>query len=60
MQIDSIAEWQNALLQYFCPALSDNRFWKPIFGLFESGRFRKVFCTVSYIYKNEVLLCSKI
>ena len=34
------------MLQYFWPALSDNRSWKPIFGLFESGRFRQGFFSV--------------
>ena len=29
-------------MQYFWPALSDNWFWKPIFGLFESGCFTQV------------------
>ena len=43
MKVESIAEcspW--SILQYFLPALSDNWFWKSIFGLFESGRFRQV------------------
>ena len=31
-----------SILQYFWPALRDNWSWKPIFGLFESGRFRQV------------------
>ena len=30
------------ILQYFWPALSDNWSWKPIFGLFGSGRFTQV------------------
>ena len=40
MNVKSIAEcspW--SILQYVWPALSDKWFWKPIFGLFESGRF---------------------
>ena len=43
MKVKSIAEcspW--SILQYFWPALSDNRSWKPIYGPFESGRFRQV------------------
>ena len=43
MKVESIAEcspW--SILQYFWPALCDNWSWKPIFGLFESGRFRQV------------------
>ena len=48
MQVESIAEcfpWSN--LQYFLPALTDEWSRKPIFGLFESGRFRKV---LLYLY----------
>ena len=36
MKVESNAEcspW--SILQYFWPALSDNRSWKPIFDLFE-------------------------
>ena len=43
MKVESIAEcspW--SILQYLRPVLSDNRSWKPIFGLFESGRFTQV------------------
>ena len=43
MKVQSIAEcspW--SILQYFWPALSDNGSWKPIFWLFESGRFTQV------------------
>ena len=29
---------------YVWPALSDNWSWKPIFGLFESGRFTRIHC----------------
>ena len=29
------------ILQYFWPALSDNWSWKPICGLFESGRLHR-------------------
>ena len=43
MQVEIIAEcscW--SILQYFWPALSENWSWKPIFGLFERGRFTQV------------------
>ena len=41
MKVKSIAECSRwSILQYFWPALSDNWSWKPIFGLFESGRFK--------------------
>ena len=30
------------ILQYFWPALNDNRSWKPIFVFFLSGRLRQV------------------
>ena len=43
MKVESIAEcspW--SILQYFWPALSDNWSWKPIFVLYESGRFTQV------------------
>ena len=31
-----------SILHYIWPAFNDNWSWKPIFGLFESGRFRQV------------------
>ena len=35
MKVKSIAEFSPwSILQYFWPALSDNRSWKPIFGIF--------------------------
>ena len=43
MKVKSIAEcspW--SILQYFWPALSDNRSWKPILVFFLSGRLRQV------------------
>ena len=43
MKVKSIAEcspW--SILQYFWPTLSDNWSWKPISGLFESGRLTQV------------------
>ena len=43
MKVESIAECSHwSIQQYFWPALSDNWSWKPIFGLFESGRFAQV------------------
>ena len=43
MKVESIAECsKGSILQYFWPALSDNWSWKPIFGLFKSGRFTQV------------------
>ena len=52
MKVESIAEcspW--SILQYFWTALSDNWSWKPIFRLFESGRFTQV-----WLYSVFVLL----
>ena len=39
MKVKRVVE---CILQYFWPVLSDNWSWKPIFGLFESGRFTQV------------------
>ena len=47
MKVESIAEsslW--SILLYFRPTLSDNWPWKPIFGLFERGRFTQFFFIV--------------
>ena len=42
MEVESIAECSTwSILQYFWPALSDNRSWKPIWGFFLSGRLRQ-------------------
>ena len=49
MKVESIAEcspW--SILQYFWPASSDNWSWKPIFCLFESGRFTQVLLWFHY------------
>ena len=43
MKVKSIAEcspW--SILQYFWPALSDNWYWKSIFGALLSGCLRQV------------------
>ena len=48
MKVESIAEcspW--SILQYFWPALIDNRSWKPILVFFLSGRLRQVFSVPS-------------
>ena len=50
MKVESIAEcspW--SILQYFWPVISDNLSWKPICGLFESGRFTKVLLYNKYL-----------
>ena len=55
MQGKSIAEcppW--SILQYFCPALSDNWSWKPIYGLFESGRFTQVFLYSTVLESSHI------
>ena len=46
MKVERIADW--SILQYFWPALSDDRSWKPKFCHFESGRFTQV---LLYKYK---------
>ena len=46
MKVKSIAEW--SILQYFRPALSDNRYWKPLFVIFLIGRLRQVLLYVPY------------
>ena len=51
MKVKSIAECsKGSILQYFWPALSDNRSWKLIFGLFESGRITQV---LLYVKKQK-------
>ena len=49
MKVESIAEcspW--SILQYFWPALSDNRSWKSFFVFFLSGRLRQVLLYVFF------------
>ena len=42
MKVESIAECsKESILQYFWPALSENRHWKPILVFFLSGRLRQ-------------------
>ena len=43
MKVESIAECsKGSILQYFWPALSNNRSWKTILVFFLSGRLRQV------------------
>ena len=43
MKVKSIAECSSqSILQYFWPALSDYRSWKPILVFFMSDRLRQV------------------
>ena len=44
-----------SILQYFWPALSNNRSWKPIFGLFLSGCLRQVL--LYYTFKRADNKC---
>ena len=39
--LQMVSYW-SSILQYFWPALSDNRSWKPMFGLLLSGPLRQV------------------
>ena len=63
MKVKSIAEcspW--SILQYFWPALSDNRSWKPILVFFLSGRLRQVllyFCFYSMVINFILNIWSK-
>ena len=47
MKVESIAEC--SILQYFQPALSNNRSWKPFLVFFESGCFTQVLITCMLI-----------
>ena len=43
IEVDSIAECSTwSILQYFWPPLRGDRYWKSIFGVVLSGRFRQV------------------
>ena len=49
MKVKSIVEcW--SILQYFWPALSDDWSWKPIFCVFESGRFTVADPFILFLY----------
>ena len=57
MKVESIAECSTwSILQYFWPALSDNWSWKPVLGLFESGRFTQVLLYVRIIMDCEAAI----
>ena len=61
MKVESIAEcspWN--ILQYFEPALSDNWSWKPIFYLFESGRFTQVLLYTKSVREESVVECIEV
>ena len=45
-----------SILQYFWPALSDNRSWKPILVIFWSGRLRQVLL-YSKLVGQIILVC---
>ena len=54
MKVKSIAECSSwSILQYCWPALSDNWYWKTIFGLFERVRFTQVL-----LYLPSCFLCN--
>ena len=55
-KVESIAEYFWILLQYFWPALSDNWSWKPICGLFMSGRFTVLLYTTIFFLNIELSL----
>ena len=63
MKVESIAEcslW--SILQYFWPALSDDRSWKPIFGLFlKVAILERFYCNSKFpylkVYYLKVLDC---
>ena len=44
---------QESILQYFWPALSDNRSWKPILVFFWSGRLRQVLLYLFPVLDNS-------
>ena len=59
MQVESILEcsllsW--SILQYFQPALSDNRSWKSIFWTFLSGRLRQILLYKMIQYHNWIFI----
>ena len=61
MKAESIAEcspW--SILQYFCPALSDNWSWKTIFGPFCVAAFDRFYCVWPHLQiKPLTVFCSK-
>ena len=61
MKLESIAECSTySILQYFWPALSDTWSCKPIFGLFESGRFTQVLLYYTcWKFVTALISCNK-
>ena len=58
IKVESIAEcspW--SILQYFWPALSDNRSWKPILVFYLSGRLRQVLLYLYALFRQPVVFC---
>ena len=64
MKVDIIAECSLSILQYFWPALSENRSWKQIFGLLFEWLLKTGFITLyiiklsalnEYTYKSDLL-----
>ena len=54
MKVESIVEYSPwSILQYFWPALSDNRYRKPIFVFFLSGPLRQV---LLYVICTKILM----
>ena len=48
MEVESIAECSKAsILQYFRPAVSDNRYWRQFLVFFFNGPLRKVLLYLS-------------
>ena len=57
MKDKSIAECsKGSILQYFWPALSNSWSYKPIFSLFESGRFTQVFLYIQVLYRLAFIM----
>ena len=55
-----VAQWRSkvlhnawSILQYFWPALSDDWYWNPNFGLFKTGRFIQV---LLYVYAISTII----
>ena len=54
IKVENIADC--SFLQYFWPALSDNRSWKPILVLYLSGRLRHfLLCIFHYLHECQQL-----
>ena len=58
MKVESITEcspW--SILQYFWPALSNDRSWKPIFGLFEWPLTQVLLYVKHFICRSDLTFC---